>query len=106
MVAGCLVLAVIVCFAVLFTPMYVRNMKLQNYVDEMTHRAGSDKQSDADLRAAVLARARQLGLPVGAENVRISRSPDGLRIDVSYAVTISAPLYQVKLHFYPGAGSR
>jgi hypothetical protein len=38
--------------------------------------------------------------------VRIYRSADGVRIDVQYAVTVSAPLYRVNIHFYPGAGSR
>jgi hypothetical protein len=106
MVAGCLVLAALVFFAILFAPVYVRNMKLQNYVDGMTHRAGNDKQSDDALRAMVLDKARQLDLPVTEDNVQVYRSADGLRLDVRYSVTVRAPLYQVDIHFYPGAGSR
>jgi hypothetical protein len=105
-VAGCLVLAGIVFFAALFTPVYVRNLKLQNYVDEITHQAGNDRQSDEALRGLVLAKARELALPVTEGNVQVYRSVDGLRIDVRYAVTVHAPLYQVDIHFYPGAGSR
>lgn len=105
-VAGCLVLAALVLFAALFAPVYVRNLKLQNYVDEMTHRVGNDKQSDEALRSMVLEKAHQLDLPVKEGNVRIYRSGEGLRIDVQYAVTLTAPLYRVELHFYPGAGSR
>jgi hypothetical protein len=106
LVAGCLVLAALVFFAVLFAPVYVRNLKLQNYVDGITHRAGSDKQSDEALRTLVLDRAHQLALPVTDDNVHVYRSADGLRIDVRYSVTVRAPLYQVDIHFYPGAGSR
>jgi hypothetical protein len=51
-------------------------------------------------------RAHQLDLPVTEDNVRIYRPVDGLRIDVQYAVMVSAPLYRVSIHFYPGAGSR
>jgi hypothetical protein len=106
LVAGCLVLAALVFFAFLFAPVYIRNLKLQNYVDEMTHRVGSGRQSDDVLRSSVLGKARQLNLPVTEDNVHIYRSEDGLRIDVQYSVTVSAPLYSVNIHFYPGAGSR
>ena len=104
-VAGCLVLAALVFFAILFAPVYVRNLKLQSYVDGLTHDVGNAQPADAVLREKVLEEARQLGLPVTADNVRIYRK-DGLRIDVKYEVTVSAPLYSVNIHFYPGAGSR
>ena len=106
MVAGCLVLAALVFFAILFAPVYVRNLKLQNYVDGITRRVENDKQSADVLRGWVLERARQLDLPVTEDNVHVYHSADGLRIDVRYSVTVKAPLYRVDLHFYPGAGSR
>jgi hypothetical protein len=105
-VAGCLVLAALVFFAFLFAPVYIRNLKLQNFVDEMTHRVETAQQTDDVLRTRVLEKSRELNLPVTADNVRIYRTRDGLRIDVQYAVTVTAPLYSVKIHFYPGAGSR
>ena len=105
-IAGCAVLAALVFFAILFTPIYIRNLKLQNYVDEIAHRVGMDKQSDEAVRGLVMQEAHQLQLPVTEDNVRILHSPDGMRIDVRYAVTVHAPLYQVAIHFYPGAGSR
>ncbi len=105
MVAGCLVLAAVVFFAILFAPVYIRNLKLQNFVDELTHGDGIALQSDHSLQQLVLNKARELNLPVKESDVRIYRR-DGLRIDVQYAVTVTAPLYSVSIHFYPGAGSR
>jgi hypothetical protein len=104
-IAGCAVLAALLFFAILFAPVYTRNLKLQNYVDELTHGVASSQQTDDSLRDRVLSKAHDLGLPVTADNVRIYRR-DGLRIDVQYAVTVTAPLYSVSIHFYPGAGSR
>jgi len=104
--AGCLVLAVLVFLAILFTPVYVRNMNLQNYVDGITHRAENYGKSDDVLRALVLDKAHELNLPVTEDNVHILRSEGAVRIDVQYMVTVRAPLYIVNLHFYPGAGSR
>jgi hypothetical protein len=106
LVAGCVVLAALVFFAILFAPVYIRNLKLQNFVDEITHRVGAEKQSDEVLRGSVLEKARQLDLPVKEDNVHIYRSAEGLRIDVHYSVTVSAPFYRADVHFYPGAGSR
>lgn len=106
MAAGAVVLAALVYVAVLFAPLYIRNLKLQSYVDGLTHRGGNDMPADAVLRRLVLDEAGSLDLPVSDANVHILHTAEGLRIDVSYEVNVRAPLYQVNLHFYPGAGSR
>ena len=53
-------------------------------------------------------KARQLDVPVSADNVRITRAADGKleHIDVRYFVDVNLPGYAVKLHFYPGAASQ
>jgi hypothetical protein len=104
--AAIAVLAALLGFGVLFAPIYAGNLKLQSYVAEITHRADSQSLPDEDLRQNVLRKARELDLPVRADNVHISHSPDGLRIDVRYFVRVTVPGYTVDLHFYPGAGSR
>jgi hypothetical protein len=104
--AAVAVLAALLGFGVMFAPIYAGNLKLQTYVAEITRQVDSRKQPDAVLRQNVLNRARQLDLPVKADNVQIIRSPEGLRIDVRYFVRVSFPGYTVDLHFYPGAGSR
>jgi len=104
--AAGVVLAGLIFFAVRFTPIYVHNLELQNYVAEVAARADSAVKSDDLLRTWVLDKALTLSLPVRANNVQIVRSPDGLRIDVRYIVRVTLPGYTVDLHFYPGAGSR
>jgi uncharacterized protein involved in exopolysaccharide biosynthesis len=104
--AAVAVLAALLGFGALFTPIYVHNLKLQTYVAEMTRRVETRNQPDEALRQNVLDKARELDLPVKADNVHIIRSPEGLRIDVRYFVRVTIPGYTVDLHFYPGAGSR
>ena len=106
MVAAAAVLCALLGFGVLFAPVYGGNLKLQTYVAEITHRVDSRTQADEVLRQGVLNKARELDLPVKADNVHIIRSPEGLRIDVRYFVRVTLPGYTVDLHFYPGAGSR
>ena len=89
-----------------FAPIYFRNLELQHYVSDVTHSVANQSKSDDLLRTFVLAKARQLDLPIAEDNVHIVRSPDGMRIDVRYFVRVNLPGYTVDLHFYPGAGSQ
>lgn len=104
--AAIAVLAALAGFAALFSPIYLHNLELQNYVADLTHTSEALRENDDALRGNVLKKAGELNLPVKADNVHIDRSQDGLRIDVRYFVRVSLPFYTVDLHFYPGAGSR
>jgi hypothetical protein len=100
------ILAGLVYFLALFAPIYFRNQELQNYVSELTHAVDSDRRPDAALRETVVDKARELNLPVEADNVHVQRTAEGVKIDVRYFVRVAMPGYTVDLHFYPGAGSR
>jgi hypothetical protein len=104
--AAIAVLAALLGFAALFTPIYFDNLKLQSFVVEITRRPESLSQGDDALRQTVLTKAIELDLPVKADNVLISRTTGSLRIDVRYFVRVNLPGYTVDLHFHPGAGSR
>ena len=104
--AAVLVLAGLALFAAIFTPIYVHNLELQNFVAEVAARPNAQTKSDDLIRTWVLDKAHQLDLPLRADNVQIAHAPDGMRIDVRYQVKVDLPGYTVNLHFYPGAGSR
>jgi Domain of unknown function (DUF4845) len=104
--AAVLILVALAVMGARLLPVYLDNMRLQSYVERITQGAENRTRSDDALRVAVLEKAAFLGLPVKAENVRIKRSDDIMRIDVRYVVRVDFPLYTVDLHFYPGAGSR
>jgi len=103
--AAVVVLGGLVGFLALFTPIYVRNLRLQSYVSELTQSVENTQKSDDLLRTWVLDKAHELSLPVAADNVQIRRSANTLQIDVRYFVRVDLPGYTVDLHFYPGAGS-
>jgi hypothetical protein len=104
--AAAVVIAGLGFFGARLTPLYLRNFELQRYVAGLSDSAGSQTQSNDVLRDRILEKAAALGLPVTADNVRIKRAGEGVRIDVRYVVRVDLPLYTVDLHFYPGAGSR
>lgn len=105
-VAASAVLLVLALLGIQLTPVYFRNLELQRFVEEVAHRVENQTKPDHQLRAAVLQKAGELGLPVRASNVQVNRSGDVVRIQVRYVVRVDLPLYTVDLHFYPGAGSR
>ena len=104
--AGVAVLAILAVLGLRLIPIYLHNRELQQFVEDVTHRAAAPTSSDDVLRSWVLAKAADLGLPVVADNVHIQRAPESVHIEVRYAVRVNLPLYTVDLHFYPGAGSR
>jgi hypothetical protein len=76
-------------------PVYFEDYQLRRYI-----RSLSPATSDETLRADILARARQLDLPVQPSDVQIEH-PDGkLHVQLKYAVQMDFPLYQVDLHFH------
>jgi len=104
--AAVIILVGLVFFLATFAPYYLRNLKLQNFLSEMTRQVENQAKSDDLLRTWVVEKARQLELPITDDEVHITHPLDGLRIDIRYFVKVDLPAYTVNLHFYPGAGSR
>ena len=101
-----LILAIVSMLGARLLPLYIDNVRLQSYVEGIAQNAAARTQPEEAVRVEVLEKAALLGLPIKADNVRIQRSDDSMRIDVRYVVRVDLPLYTVDLHFYPGAGSR
>lgn len=99
-------LLALLLFAAIFTPIYVHNLQLQSFVANLTRTASNAHGPDEALRSFIVAKANALNLPVTADDVHISRSTDGLHIEVRYFVTVNLPGYTVSLHFDPRAVSR
>lgn len=100
------IIAGMVALMAVLAPIYYHNLQLQNFVAATTRSAASQTQSDTVLRQQVVDKARQLELPVMADNVHIDRLPEGLKIEVRYFVQVELPGYTVILHFRPGAVSQ
>jgi hypothetical protein len=99
--AAVFILGVLLLFALVLGPVYLHNLQLQSFVGNLTQTVQAQPQPDDSLRSAVLAKARDLNLPVRAENVQVVHSSEGTRIDVRYFVRVTLPGYTVDLHFHP-----
>ncbi len=102
--AGLLVLggACLLCLKLL--PVYWSAWRFQQYLRELA--ADADAQRPEEwLRARLVSRAADLGLPVRGDQVRLARQGDRLLIEVRYVAPVRLALYTVDLHFRPRAGS-
>ena len=97
-------LAVFLYITASLAPYLISNLRLGRYVEELTQSPSTSSRSPEEVRAQVVERARQLGLPVGAKDVQVELTPTSARISVRYLVPVNLPGYTVKLHFAPSAG--
>lgn len=103
LILAILVLAGMVAILAALAPVYLENYRLSQYVKQLAR--GPDAMDDA-LRAAVVARARQLDLPVQSGDIQVTRNNGRLDLQTRYAVQVDFPLYQVDLHFHASGSSR
>ncbi len=102
LILGLLVLAAMAAVLFSLAPVYLKNYHLGQYVKQLAERPAS---TDDAVRAALIARARQLDLPVDPGDVQITHADGKLRIETKYAVQMDFPLYQVDLHFHANGSS-
>jgi hypothetical protein len=114
LVAAVVVLAALVVFAAVLTPIYFRSLKFARFVATLPESAESPagpaaSATDAGLRERVVEQARALDLPVDAGEVAIARAPGDGRLEsvsVHYTVRVEFPGYTVDLHFSPRSAAR
>jgi hypothetical protein len=105
LIAAILVLACMAGVLVALGPVYLEDYQLRQYIRSLVRASNAATAPEETLRSAVLARARQLDLPVQPGDIRISHASGKIELQAKYAVQMDFPLYQVDLHFHPGATS-
>lgn len=103
---GVSVLVAMIAILLTLLPVYFENYQLGQYVRQLARNANAPNSQDEELRAAVLARARALDLPVQPGDIQITRPEGKLQLETKYAVQMDFPLYQVDLHFHANGASR
>ena len=104
--AGIAILAILAAAAVLLAPSYVRNVQLQQSLEEIVRQPEVESRSTEMLQVAVADQAGRLGIPLRPEQVQVDRTGGSVRIRVLYFVRIDLPVYTVDLHFRAGSGAR
>ncbi len=101
LIAALCVLAGMAVILLTLAPVYFEDFQMRQYIRSLARGANAPAMADQSIRSAVIARARQLDLPIQPEEVLISRANGKLQVQMKYAVQMDFPLYQVDLHFHP-----
>lgn len=98
---GCLVGLVLLAIAGLaayrLIPVKVRAAELRDTVIDESKSAG--QHNDKQIQQAILRKAQQLELPVKESDIRVRRSPNFIRVEVTYTVPVEFPGYIYNWNF-------
>jgi hypothetical protein len=89
---GVCVLGISIYLGVKVIPVMVNVYAFRDFLEEQARFAALAKR-DEDVKNRVLAKARELDLPIGAKNVQVARSQTHFDINVKYVVPIETPIY-------------
>ena len=97
-IVGLIFLALAIFVAYKMIPVKVKNAELRQVITDEAKSAGT--HNDENIRAAILYKAKENGLPVTEENIKITRAAQEITVDVNYTVPIEFPgfTYQWNIH--------
>jgi hypothetical protein len=104
LIAGAAVLVILAVIAGFLVPPYAANWRLQTYLNAFADDAVASHKSVGIVHSEVLNAAATLGLPVSSDDVQVTSTPGGVKIDVLYIVHVDLAGYTIDLHFRPQAG--
>ena len=93
---GILVLAVFIYLGVKIVPVLINVYEFRDSIEEQARFAALPRHDDDMVRKAILRKAQELMLPVGARDVSVARSSSRIDIVVKYTVPIETPIYTYK----------
>ena len=92
-----LVLVLVVAIGWKAIPVKIRTSQLYDYMVELSKFSAQAPPDDLELR--ILARARELELPVTKEGVLVQRIGDRIKLEAHYAVPLEYPGYTYEWSF-------
>jgi hypothetical protein len=97
--AGIVALVVLGAIGVMLIPPYFDNLRFQRYLEGAVHAP----LAPDSLKAQIVNKADELGLPVRLGDIHITPHEKGVRVEIIYVIRVDLPLYTVDLHFHPAA---
>ena len=101
------VLVALVFSAIKIVPAYVNNYDMQDAMQQEARfvfnpNTGRPKSMD-DIRAELVKKAQQLGLPIKPDDIQVTQEGTKVSIAADYTIPVDLVVYQFTLHFHPQA---
>ncbi len=103
--AAAVILAGLAAAAILMLPAYFRNLEFQRYLEQVVQQTDVTANPPDLVRAQVVNKAVEMGLPVRSGQVTVERAGDRYRIRVLYIRRVDLLVYTVDLHFRSATGN-
>lgn len=104
-----LTLAFLVCLvyaSIKIIPVYVNSFEIEDYIRQQTPFWLTQKASGDLIRGRVLEKARELNLPIDADQVQVDATSASVTVILDYTVPVDLKVYTVKLHFKSSAQNK
>src|SRR2546429_7236618 len=72
----------------------LNDSQLTSYLDFVVQLAGNENRPPKEVRALILIKAEELGLPISGNQILIAGERQNLRVSVSYNVDIEVPIFK------------
>jgi len=99
---GCLVGIILLLIGIFVAykmiPIKVKAAEIRQVAEDESRSAGQHK--DQQIMDTILRKARDNGMPITEENVRIERRSQEIQIDIEYDVPVEFPGYTYNWHFH------
>ncbi len=87
-------------------PVYFDNYQLQDKMQEIARFAVVNNMSEEKIRDAIFREIQERGIPARREDIRVSMSPRGINISLSYTVNVDLIVLQREIQFSPAVENR
>jgi hypothetical protein len=87
-------------------PAYVAEYQLQDKMQEQAKFAVVNRYPEEQIRDSIFKVIKDLEIPVKREDIKITATPDVVRIACDYSVPVDLLVYQMNLHFTPSSENK
>jgi hypothetical protein len=101
-----LFLAVVVYAGFKIIPVYVNSFELQDYIRQQNPFWVTQRAQAEAIRSAILAKAKELDLPVSPEQVKVDVGGGRVAVSLDYTVPVDLIVYTWEFRFTPSAENR
>ena len=84
-------------------PVYVNSYEIEDYIRQQTPFWLTQRATSDIIRGRVLQKARELELPIDADQVDVQASSARVTVNLDYTVPVDLKVYVVHLHFTSSA---
>jgi hypothetical protein len=86
-------------------PALVNEFEFQDGIQTIARYASATRQTQEQIRAAVLKEAQKDDVPAAAEDIKVEAVSGNVRIHVEYSVIVDLTVYQWTLNFHPAVSN-